>query len=131
MSEALIFFMDESGFTGEDLLAPKQPVFTHSSTTASDLLCREFYDEFFRGTQAPELKHSKLAGRPSGQDRIVRFLKAVHDEHRNLFTCWVIHKEFCLLTYLVDLWVESAMHLDGYDLNKDGEALAYSNMSFF
>jgi hypothetical protein len=131
MTDDLTFFMDESGFTGEDLLSADQPVFAHASTTASADLCRELYIEFFRGTQAPELKHSKLAGRPRGRDRIVKFLKTLHDDHRDLFTCYIIHKEFCLLTFLVDRWVEWAMYLDGYDLYRDGGALAFSNLSFF
>ena len=35
------------------------------------------------------------------------------------------------ITYLVDLWVEPAMRLDGIDLYRDGGNLALSNMAYF
>ena len=108
--------MDESGFTGEHLLSREQPVFVHVSTILEDARCRDLYEEFFKGTQAPELKHTVMVKRPAGRDRITRFINAIVQNERDSFTSWFVHKEFCLLTYLVDLWVEPAMHKDGFDL---------------
>ena len=36
MTELFTFYMDESGFTGEQLMSEKQPVFVHASTTLVD-----------------------------------------------------------------------------------------------
>ena len=68
MADALTFFMDESGFTGEHLMSREQPVFAHVSTVLSDSRCRELYREIFAGTQARELKHKTLA-QSSERDR--------------------------------------------------------------
>jgi len=53
--------------------------------------------------------------------------------HLNAANCatYVVHKEFCLLTKLVDLWVEPAMHALGIDFYEGGRNIAFSNMSFF
>lgn len=122
-------YMDESGFTGEDLLSPQQPIFVHVSTTLSDQECAALHKEYFAGTQGPELKHTNLSKRPRGQGRIVGFIKAVQGLEK--CTAWVCHKEFTLLTYLVDLWVEPAMRRDGIDLYRDGGNLALCNMAYY
>ena len=129
--DALKFYMDESGFTGEYLMSREQPVFVHVSTTLSAARSAELYGAFFQGTQAPELKHAILARRPAGRERILRFIEAIGSDDRASFTSWLVHKEFALLTYLVDTWVESAAYLDGIDLYQDGANLAMCNMAYF
>lgn len=127
----LTFHMDESGFTGQDLISADQPVFVQASIVLGDDECRALRTEFFSGVQAPELKHSVIARRTSGRDRIVRLVEAINAHHNGRLTTWFVHKEFTLLTYLVDLWVETAMHNDGVDLYEDGGNLALSNMAFY
>lgn len=125
----LTVYMDESGFTGEDLMSLEQRIFVHVSATLSDEECAALYKEYFSGTQGPELKHKNLSRRPSGQRRIVGFINAVQGLGK--CTVWICHKEFTLLTYLVDLWVEPAIHRDGIDLYQDGGNLALSNMAYY
>ena len=125
----LTVYMDESGFTGEDLLSPEQRIFVHVSATLSDEECAALHKEYFSGTQGPELKHKNLSRRPSGQRRIVGFINAVQGLGK--CTVWVCHKEFTLLTYLVDWWVEPAMRRDGIDLYQDGGNLALCNMAYY
>jgi hypothetical protein len=121
--------MDESGFTGEDLLQSEQPVFVHVSTSLTDEECAALIDEHFSRVQSKELKHKNLARRQSGQARILAFLNAIRGQDK--FTTWLCHKEFTLLTYLVDLWVETSMHAHGIDLYKDGGNVALSNMTYY
>jgi hypothetical protein len=123
--------MDESGFTGEYLMAADQPIFVHASTTLDNERCKELQIQFFRDSQAPELKHGVMARRPAGRDRILKFIEAIHQHDRNAFTTWIVHKEFMMLTKLVDLWTEYAAHRDGVDLYTDGAHLALSNMAYF
>ena len=125
----LTVYMDESGFTGEDMMNPEQPVFVHVSTTLGDEECAALHSEYFSGTQGKELKHKNLGTYRSGQRRIVDLVEAIQDLGK--FTAWVCHKEFALLTYLVDLWVEPAMRRDGIDLYKDGGHLALCNMAYY
>jgi len=125
----LTIYMDESGFTGEDLLHPEQPVFVHVSTCLSDEECTALAKDHFSGVQGHELKHKSLARRSSGQGRIANFVKAIRGSSK--FTIWECHKEFTLLTYLVGLWVEASMYMYGIDLYKDGGNLALSNMTYY
>lgn len=122
--------MDESGFTGEDLSSPDQPLFVHVSTTLSDAECAVLNKEHFTGVQGTELKHKNLSKWPKGQARITAFITALNGDTSKV-TAWVCHKEFTLLTYLVDLWVEPAMYQDGIDLYRDGGNQALSNMAYF
>jgi len=97
----MLIYMDESGFTGEDLLHLEQPVFVHVSTCLSDEECAALAKDHFSGVQGDELKHKRLGRRPNGQSRILDFVNAVVGKDK--FTIWLCHKEFTLLTYLVDL----------------------------
>ena len=125
----LTVYMDESGFTGEDLTNRHQPVFVHVSTTLSDEECAALHSEYFSGTQGHELKHRNLSRQRRGQRRIVGLINAIRDLRK--VTVWICHKEFTLLTYLVDYWVEPAMRRDGIDLYRDGGNLALCNMSYY
>lgn len=124
----LTVYMDESGFTGEDLLNTAQP-FVHVSTTLDDGEALQICNEYFRGFQGPELKHKTLSRRPNGRARVQNFIADMRATGK--FTSWICHKEFAALTYLVDLWVEPAMHQDGIDLYKDGANLALCNMAYY
>lgn len=122
-------FLDESGYTGEDLMNPSQPVFVLASTVLSQEVCKEIFDDCFSGLQASELKHSILASRPSGRERVIRFLHAAK-QHASAFATAYAHKEFALLTLLIELWVESAMHRDGIDLHNRGGNIGLANLSY-
>lgn len=120
--------VDESGFTGEDLFNRQQPIFVLASICLSDLETKKIIETCFPGVRAAELKHSALAKRPKGQEMIVEFVKNLRPAS---CATYVVHKEFCLLTKLVDLWLEPAMHAHGIDFYQGGANIAFSNMSFF
>lgn len=122
-------FIDESGFTGEDLANPDQPVFVLASTLADDTVCAELRDKVFAGVRAMELKHSSLAKTESGRRRILEFLRTIRGA--GTFAVWVVHKEFCLLSKLVDLWLESALYESGIDFYDRGANLGFCNMAWF
>ncbi len=121
-------YLDESGYTGEDLLNLRQPVFVIASTTAPSDVCKSIFDKCFSRVQASELKHLTLSSRPAGQDRLITFIHTA--KQAALFATFVVHKEFALLTKIIDLWVEPAMHLDGIDLYERGGNIALANLSY-
>src|SRR5262245_66047486 len=118
MTTPLTAYMDESGFTGEDHANSELPVFVHVSITLSDEEAKALHADLLSWSQAAELKHKKLAKSTRGQDAIVQLVQALRGTGK--CTVWLCHKQFALLTYLVDLWIEPAMHLDGLDLYQDG-----------
>jgi hypothetical protein len=124
-----IVAIDESGNTGANLLSLEQPVFALASTSisiaeADKLLAR------IRTSQTRELKFSQLKKTPAGRRRILEFLQAPELTEAKV-KATVFHKRFMITTKMVDLLVETAAHLDGVDLYKDGANIALSNVHFF
>jgi hypothetical protein len=123
-------FLDESGFTGEDLLNPHQPIFCIASTTIDDATAAKHHGELLEHSNAREAKHNRLMRRPFGQAKMANFLRQIKADD-NAFAVWVCHKPFALLTYFVDVWCEPLALRTGYDLYKNGAALAISNMTYY
>lgn len=131
---ALNIFIDESGYTGGNLLDQAQPVFALASIALPDDITAQLVTAHFTGVQAAELKHSRLAKYASGRRRVVEFVRKLNlltnDLGRPVASAFVVHKKFSLLALAVDLWVEPAAEIGGIDLYKDGANLALANVAF-
>jgi hypothetical protein len=123
-------YLDESGFTGQDLLNPSQPIFCLASTTLDDATAAAYYAELLEYSNAREAKHTRLMKRSLGRTKIANFLHQIM-ANRDAFAVWVLHKPYSLLTYFVDIWCEPLALRSGIDLYQDGFALALSNLTYF
>jgi len=121
-------FLDESGYTGDDLLNGDQPIFTLASTILSDEEARDMFARHFPGAAARELKHSTLASRPRGQRCIVDFIEAV--TRKDVVAVEIWHKEFTLMTTMVDSWIEESTRLHGINLYERGGNIGLSNLLY-
>lgn len=122
-------YIDESGYTGEDFLQLDQPIFVLSSIVLGNETSLDIFNEIFSGLQCQELKHSRIAMRPKGQRKIVNFINEINN-HGKVATLFPVHKEFNLVTKIVDLWIEPAMMNSGYNLYKNGGNIALSNLIY-
>ena len=122
-------YIDESGYTGEDLLNSEQPILVLSSTTLANDVTEQLISKSFAGSKAAELKHSVLGSRRSGQDRIVQFVQELNRQ-KSVAGTYIVHKKYGLVTKMVDLWVEPAMRHDGIDLYNRGANIALSNLIY-
>lgn len=131
---ALEIFIDESGYTGEHQLDLAQPIFVLSSINLDNEAAAELCAKHFTGVQADELKHSRLAKRLRGRQRILGLVRSLASMNGAggvpVATAFAAHKQFQLLTLFVDLWVEPVMHRGGIDMYERGANIAFSNMSF-
>jgi hypothetical protein len=120
---------DESGNTGADLLNQQQRVFVLAST---DLTIEESEEllSLVKTRQAPEAKFSRLRKSNAGQHRIIRFLQRSGELKDRIKTSF-FHKEYMVVTKIVDLLIETIAHRDGIDLYKDGANIATANMHFY
>jgi hypothetical protein len=75
---------------------------------------------------ALEIKHAKLSRSLRGQQRIVEFLRDATPENKVAVTIW--HKEFTLVTTIVDSWVEGSTFGHGIDLYFRGGNIALANV---
>lgn len=123
------YFIDETGFTGEDLLSPDQPLFVQATNNFSIDDARAIISATFGGIAAQELKYSRLGRNPRHRDRIVELVRVLAGSPDRAGT-WIAHKEFALVTLIVDWWVEPLGHRVGLNLYKDGANLAMANMLF-
>jgi hypothetical protein len=120
-----IVFLDECGFTGEDLAGPEQPVFVVASHNLSENEATALKGSHFGHAQADELKHSRLQRREPHRRAILKTVSELLG--RDTVRVTLAHKTFVLVAKLVDWLLEPAFHADGFDMYGDGACLAFSN----
>lgn len=123
------YYIDETGFTGEDLISREQPLFVLSTNNFTSDEAEAIIRATFSGVDARELKHSRLIRNPRHRDRMIELVRAVASDPTRAGT-WISHKEFALVTLVVDWWMEPLAHLYGHNLYKDGANLGMANMLF-
>jgi len=122
-----LIYADECGFTGSDLMNPVQPVLVFASHDFSEDEAAAILQEHCGTFAGPEIKHEKLSKNARGQDMVL----AVLGDPRlapNRLAIGIAHKQFSIMTKIVDLVVETAMHEDGLDLYDGGGNIALANM---
>lgn len=124
-----IIYIDECGYTGEDLFNQDQPVFCLASTSLSESLCAELLHANMGNIKSAELKHTALARKPRTQTQVVDLLKALTVYSDNIRFS-IAHKQYTLLTKIVDLLIEPLAYDDGVEFYKDGFNIAYSNVFY-
>jgi Protein of unknown function (DUF3800) len=120
-------FLDEAGYTGPDLINREQPVFTLASTNIVEAEARSLLTSCF-GIRQGEVKYANLAKSQRGRAKIVDFVRAL--DCRRTCAFYSFHKEFVLLAYLIDFWLEPMMHEDGVNLYERGGNIALNNVSY-
>lgn len=123
------FYVDETGFTGEDLLSADQPIFVQATNDFSAAETKKITDTIFAGVKADELKHKKLSRKPAGRDCILGLIRFAASDPKRVAT-WVAHKEYAAVTMVVEWWIEPLAYKSGLNLYKDGANHAMANMLF-
>ncbi|MGQ8630255.1 hypothetical protein ACUTJJ_02080 [Agrobacterium sp. DKPNP3] len=120
--------IDESGYTGFDLLNPDQR-FQGASAIAieNDEAVRLIRDHFPR-LQAGELKYRSLSRRPGNHERLLALLRDIHAH----FECvtYVCDKRYLLTLMFVDYAVEPFYYKRGHDLYVDGRTYAMASLLY-
>jgi len=125
-----LVFVDETGYTGPDLLNRAQPVFVLASHSYEEEEARSIKDQFFGKVRARELKHAAMHTRPRQQDMILGFLDYLTSNQDRIGFAYA-HKPFCVVTKAVDLIIEPSMHEHRVNLYHRGGNIALSNMLYF
>lgn len=128
--------MDESGFNGEDLLGSSHRpgddsrAFVLATVAMDEQECKELKAKHFGRVQAPSLKHTSLARRPSGRALVLGYMRELALRPGKV-RVYVAHKKFCLARKLVDLVVERVFHDDGIDLYEDSQDVQLASAIHF
>lgn len=120
-----IIAFDESGNTGQDLLDSDQPTFVLASVYFEDDEAAKL-SEIFPASQRSELKFKKLK---NSQSAIFEFLNSelITPEKVKIS---LFHKQFMIVTKIVDLLIEPLLHRRGIDLYVQGMNIALSNLHY-
>lgn len=123
-------FLDESGFTGQDLLNPEQPVFTIATLHYPEITCQQLKARFFQSVRSLELKHSSLRKSPRQQHMILAFLDELSRNTESVKMS-IVHKRYALTAKLVDLLAEPVAYEDGFNLYANGFARVFANLLYY
>lgn len=98
------FRIDESGYTGFDLLQEEQPFQGASAVAISDEDASRLIREHFPNFQAQELKYRSVAGRPANRERLIR----LHQDVLNNYKCitYIFGKRYLFSLMFIDDAVE-------------------------
>lgn len=119
-------FLDESGYTGDDLLNPEQPFFVVASSVIGDAEASELLSRCFPRYQGAEFKFSniwKRAGHRNGLRTLASEIPALQDR----VYLWIIDKRFCVLTKMLDYLIEPMVYDAGRDFYAGGYAQRFMN----
>ncbi|WP_254055739.1 DUF3800 domain-containing protein [Ruegeria sp. EL01] len=120
------FRIDESGYTGFDLLNADQRFQGASAIAIDNDDAGRLIKEHFPRLQAPELKYSALSRRASNHSRLLGLMKDLLSD----FDCvtYVADKRFMLTLMFVDYSVEPYYYERGVDLYENGQNYAMASM---
>lgn len=120
------FRIDESGYTGFDLLNADQRFQGAAAIGIGDKDAERLIKEHFPKFQAPELKYRALSRRQSNHPRLLGLIQDLLSE----FKCvtYVCDKRFMLTLMFVDYAVEPYYYERGFDLYADGGNYAMASM---
>lgn len=120
------FRIDESGYTGFDLLNPEQQFQGATAVAIDDDQAARLIREHFPRLQAQELKYRSLARRPANRTPLLELQRAVLRQHK--CTTYVCDKRFLLLLMFLDYAVEPFYYERGIDFYKDGQNYSLASL---
>lgn len=122
-------YIDESGYTGFDLLHQDQPFQGASAIYISDLEARELINTYFPNIKSKELKYRNLARRSGNWERLLGLQKDLLENH--VCISYVCDKRFLLILYFLDYAVEPFYFDKGINFYEDGCNYSLASLLYF
>ncbi|MEO5372142.1 MAG: DUF3800 domain-containing protein [Magnetococcus sp. DMHC-1] len=125
----LTFYIDESGYTGTDFLCRDQPIFVLATNNYDDDEANEILMDQFNIEKYNELKYTKLKRNQRHINKIVEIIRTLA-QCQTRSGIWIAHKEFALVAFVVEFWIEPYAKYNGMNLYKNGENHGLTNFLF-
>jgi len=122
-------YIDESGYTGFDLLNTSQPFQGASSLRIDEKSAKSLVDEYFPKRQGLELKHKKLSKRKSYWKRLLEIQSIILQDHMG-FT-YICDKKYLLTLMFLDTCVEPFFYDRGVDFYEDGQNYSLASLIYY
>ena len=120
------FRIDESGYTGFDLLNAEQRFQGAAAIAISDQDAARLISEHFPKLQAPELKYRALSRRPANHPRLLTLQRDLLTHYKCV--TYVCDKRFLLTLMFVDYAVEPFYYERGSNFYEDGQNYAMASL---
>lgn len=120
------FRIDESGYTGFDLLNLDQRFQGASAIAISNEDAARLIKEHFPRLQASELKYRSLSRRPANHQRLLSLQRDILTHHKSV--TYVCDKRFLLVLLFVDYAVEPFYYERGIDFYENGQNYAMASL---
>jgi len=118
--------IDESGYTGFDLLNADQPFQGAAAIAISDEDATRLIREHFPKLQANELKYRALSRRPGNRPRLIALLRDLLADYKSVTD--VCDKRFLLVLMFCDYAVEPWYYDLGHNFYEDGQNYAMASL---
>jgi hypothetical protein len=120
------FRIDESGYTGFDLLNAEQRFQGAAAIAISDQAAARLINEHLPKLQAPELKYRALSRRPANHPRLLALQRDLLTHYKCVI--YVCDKRFLLALMFVDYAVEPFYYERGLNFYEDGQNFAMASL---
>lgn len=122
------FRIDESGYTGFDLLNPEQRFQGATAIAIEEDDARRLIREHFPKLQATELKYRALARRPSNHPRLLALQRDLLNEYKCV--TYICDKRYLLLLMFLDYAVEPFYYERKLDFYENGQNYALASLLY-
>lgn len=122
-------FIDESGYTGADLLNQDQPFQAASALYLSDSDARGLIEKHFPKIKSGELKYRDLARRKANWNALYRLQSDLLNNHECI--SYICDKRFLLILHFVDYAVEPFYYDQGINLYEDGGNYSLASLLYY
>lgn len=122
-------YMDESGYTGFDLLIKEQPFQAASALQLSEYTAKKLIDNYFPRNKATELKHKNLSKYKSNWKNLIQLQKDILRNHKGF--SFVCDKRYLLILRFLDNCVEPFYYDIGIDFYEDGQNYALASLLYY
>lgn len=116
------FRVDESGYTGFDLLNPDQRFQGASAIAISNEDAARLIKKHFSKLQAPELKYRSMSRRSTNHQQLLSIQRELISNYKNV--TYVCDKRYLLILMFVDYAVEPFYYERGFNFYEDGQNYA-------
>ena len=123
------FRIDESGYTGFDLLNAEQRLQGAAAIAISDEDAARLIDTHFPRHQGPELKYRSLSRKPGNHAHLLALQRQLLTDYKCV--SFVADKRFILLLMFADYAIEPWYHERGVDFYADGQNYALASLLYY
>ena len=122
-------YIDESGYTGYDLLNTDQPFQAASAILIDEFEAKSLINEIFPQLQSSELKYKSLARRESNWEKLLSLQKELLQNH--LCLTYICDKRYILLLHFINYAVEPFYYEKGINLYEDGGNYSLASLVYY